>query len=35
LDSGKRLHYHAPASADLEDIFTEIGEDLSNLHLSM
>jgi Flp pilus assembly protein TadG len=35
LDDGDRLHYHAPTSADLEDIFTEIGEDLSNLHLSM
>lgn len=35
LDDGERLHYHAPTSADLDDIFTEIGEDLREIHLSM
>jgi hypothetical protein len=35
LDDGERLHYHAPSSADLADIFAAIGEDLSEIHLSM
>jgi hypothetical protein len=35
LDKGERLHYHAPSSADLADIFGKIGEDLSNIHLAM
>jgi hypothetical protein len=35
LDGGDRLHYHAPTSADLDDIFREIGEDLTEIHLSM
>jgi hypothetical protein len=35
LDDGVRLHYHAPTSADLADIFAAIGEDLSEIHLSM
>jgi hypothetical protein len=35
LDDGDRLHYHAPTSAQLDAIFTEIGEDLRDIHLSM
>jgi Flp pilus assembly protein TadG len=35
LDEGERLHYHAPTSDTLEDVFAEIGEDLTNIHLSM
>jgi Flp pilus assembly protein TadG len=35
LDDGVRLHYHAPGSSDLADIFAKIGEDLSNVYLSM
>ena len=35
MDDGERLHYHAPTSADLDEIFTEIGEDLRDIHLSM
>jgi Flp pilus assembly protein TadG len=35
LDEGERLHYHAPTSAQLDAIFTEIGEDLREIHLSM
>ena len=34
LDEGERLYYHAPTTSDLEDIFTRIGEDLSDIHLS-
>ena len=34
-DDGERLYYHAPTSDDLDEIFTEIGEDLSEIHLSM
>jgi Flp pilus assembly protein TadG len=35
LDEGERLHYHAPTSGQLDAIFTEIGEDLREIHLSM
>jgi len=35
LDKGARLYYHAPSTSDLEDIFEAIGEDLSEIHLSM
>ena len=35
LDKGARLYWHAPSTSDLEDIFNEIGEDLSEIHLSM
>lgn len=35
LDDGERLYYHAPTTSDLEDIFRKIGEDLSDIHLSM
>ena len=36
LDSdGTRLYYHAPTTSDLQDIFRAIGEDLSDIHLSM
>jgi hypothetical protein len=35
LDKGARLYWHAPATSDLEDIFNEIGKDLSEIHLSM
>jgi Flp pilus assembly protein TadG len=35
LDNGERLYYHAPSPSDLADIFGKIGEDLSNIHLSM
>jgi Flp pilus assembly protein TadG len=34
-DDGEPLYYHAPTTSDLEDIFREIGEDLSEIHLSM
>jgi Flp pilus assembly protein TadG len=34
LDEGERLYYHAPSSGDLDEIFEEIGEDLSKVHLS-
>ena len=34
-DSGDPLYYHAPTTSALEDIFAEIGEDLSDIHLSM
>jgi Flp pilus assembly protein TadG len=34
-EEGDRLHYHAPTSADLADIFARIGEDLSKIHLAM
>jgi Flp pilus assembly protein TadG len=32
---GETLYYHAPSNAELEDIFYAIGEDLSDIHLSM
>ena len=35
LDKGARLYWHAPSTSDLEDIFEAIGEDLSEIHLSM
>jgi Flp pilus assembly protein TadG len=35
LDKGARLYYHAPATSDLQDIFNAIGQDLSEIHLSM
>jgi hypothetical protein len=36
LDStGSRLYYHAPSTSDLADIFRAIGQDLSDIHLSM
>ena len=35
LDNGEHLYYHAPSTSDLEDIFRQIGEDLSEIHLSM
>lgn len=35
LDKGARLHYHAPNTSDLADIFAKIGEDLTEIHLSM
>jgi Flp pilus assembly protein TadG len=33
--NGQNLHYHAPTTSDLQGIFYAIGQDLSNLHLSM
>jgi Flp pilus assembly protein TadG len=35
LDKGARLYYHAPSTSELQDIFRQIGEDLSEIHLSM
>jgi len=35
VDHGSALYYHAPKTADLQDIFAEIGRDLSEIHLSM
>jgi hypothetical protein len=35
LVEGERLYYHAPTPTDLADIFRNIGEDLSDIHLSM
>jgi hypothetical protein len=35
LEDGEHLHYHAPTSSQLDEIFTEIGEDLRDIHLSM
>jgi hypothetical protein len=32
---GDTLYYHAPTTTALADIFKEIGEDLSDIHLSM
>lgn len=32
---GNALYYSAPSNSELEDIFNEIGEDLSEIHLSM
>jgi hypothetical protein len=32
---GETLYYHAPSTSALEEIFREIGEDLSDIHLSM
>ena len=34
-DDGVELYYHAPGTSDLQDIFHAIGEDLSEIHLSM
>lgn len=35
VDDGEQLYFHAPTTGDLEDIFEAIGEDLSDIHLSM
>ena len=35
VDKGQPLHYHAPSTSELEDIFRQIGEDLSEIHLAM
>lgn len=35
LEDGEHLHYHAPTSDQLDEIFTDIGEDLRDIHLSM
>ncbi len=32
---GKTLYYHAPDNAELQNIFSEIGQDLADIHLSM
>ena len=34
-DNGEKLYYHAPSNSELENIFYSIGEDLSEIHLSM
>ena len=34
-EKGNHLHFHAPSTGDLQGIFSQIGEDLSTLHLSM
>ncbi len=34
-DAGQPLYFHAPTTADLQAIFTQIGQDLSQIHLSM
>jgi hypothetical protein len=34
-DDGETLYYHAPSNEELEDVFHSIGEDLSEIHLSM
>ena len=34
-DDGDPLYYHAPTTADLEGIFHSIGQDLSDIHISM
>ncbi len=34
-DDGNPLYYNAPSSSELKDIFHTIGEDLSEIHLSM
>ena len=34
-DEGEPLYFHAPATSDLQGIFDEIGEDLSEIRLSM
>jgi len=33
--NGETLYYHAPSNSELESIFYTIGEDLSDIHLSM
>jgi hypothetical protein len=33
--NGETQYYHAPSNSDLQDIFTKIGKDLSDIHLSM
>lgn len=35
VDDGESLYYHAPSNDELEDIFYSIGQDLSDIHLSM
>jgi hypothetical protein len=35
VDDGQSLYYHAPGNDALEGIFASIGEDLSEIHLSM
>ena len=35
VDEGEPLYYHAPTPDDLAEIFHRIGEDLSDIHLSM
>jgi hypothetical protein len=35
VDEGESLYYHAPTSDTLEEIFVQIGEDLSKVHLAM
>ncbi len=35
VDKGESLYYHAPSNADLQNIFASIGQDLSEIHLSM
>jgi hypothetical protein len=34
-DEGSALYWNAPSTSQLDDIFHEIGEDLSEIHLSM
>jgi len=34
-EKGNHLYFHAPSTGDLQGIFSQIGEDLSTLHLSM
>lgn len=34
-DQGEKLHYHAPSTSDLADVFAKIGEDLSEIHLAV
>lgn len=34
-DEGSALYWNAPSTSQLDDIFNEIGEDLSEIHLSM
>lgn len=35
VDKGSSLYYHAPSNSELEAIFNQIGQDLSEIHLSM
>ena len=34
-DDGEPLYFHAPTTVDLQGIFDAIGQDLSEIHLSM
>jgi Flp pilus assembly protein TadG len=34
-DNGETLYYHAPSNEELQNVFHSIGEDLSDIHLSM